>query len=222
MVELFVPNLEKWIHSFVQNLTFQVSPIYSKKMNKINFTCHVDANYHMNSELTTKMLKDIAKKILDITDVQIVYHFIERQTNFLNKCIYSESIFLSMYHHNHINKKIMQSIRDIKINKSMRKWQTIFYKTKSSKLKLETLNDYNQIYSKKTAKIMSNEKSGDLLVRKPKIISYHSKKFSVTKSIVAYINQETILNERYLQLYVNDVEFIKNMHIILYIASKVI
>jgi len=176
----------------------------------------------MNSELTVKMLKDIAKKILDITDVQIVCNFIKRQTNFLNKCIYSESIFLSMYHHNHINKKIMQGIRDIKINKSMRKWQTIFYKTKSSKLKLETLNDYDQMYSKKTAKIiMSNKKSGDVSVRKPKIISYHSKKFSVTKSIVAYINQETILNERYLQLYVNDVEFIKNMHIILYIASKV-
>jgi hypothetical protein len=175
----------------------------------------------MNSELTVEMLKDIAKKILDITDVQSIYHFIGRQTHFLDKCIYSEGIFLSMYHHNHINKKIMQSIRDIKINKSTRKWQTVFYKTNSSKLKHEAVNDYGQMCNKKTAEIiMSDQKSGDLSVRKPRTID--SKKFSITKSIVAYINQETVLNERYLQFYVNDIEFMKNIHIILYIASKVI
>jgi len=184
----------------------------------------------MNSKLAAEMLKDIAKKsILDITDVQSVYHFIERQTNFLDKCVYSESIFLSMYYYNHINKKIMRNIRDIKINKNMREWQTTFYKTKSSKLKREAVNDYGQMYNKNPANnnvrseilqiIMSDQKSGDLSLIKSTI---NSKKFSVTKSIVAYINQETILNERYLQLYVNDVEFMKNVHIILYIASKVI
>ncbi|RLU23075.1 hypothetical protein DMN91_005353 [Ooceraea biroi] len=226
MVELSVLNLEKWVHSFVQNLSFHVSPICNKKMDKINFTCYVDADYHMNFELIAeryyKLLKDIAKKnALDVTDTQSVCCFIEKQTMFLDKYVYSENTLLLMYHHNHINKKIVQSIREIKINKNARERKAIVFKIESSKLKRETVDDYSHMCNtKSTRTVISDQKSEDPLLTKSRNIC--SKKLDVAKSITAYIRQKTVVNERYLQLYINDVEFMKNVHITLYIASKVI
>ncbi|EZA53335.1 hypothetical protein X777_06414 [Ooceraea biroi] len=224
MVELSVLNLEKWVHSFVQNLSFHVSPICNKKMDKINFTCYVDADYHMNFELIAeryyKLLKDIAKKnALDVTDTQSVCCFIEKQTMFLDKYVYSENTLLLMYHHNHINKKIVQSIREIKINKNARERKAIVFKIESSKLKRETVDDYSHMCNtKSTRTVISDQKSEDPLLTKSRNIC--SKKLDVAKSITAYIRQKTVVNERYLQLYINDVEFMKNVHITLYIASK--
>lgn len=48
------------------------------------------------------------------------------------------------------------------------------------------------------------------------------KKSDFIESIAGHTWQETILNEEYLQLYINNVEFMKNVHVTLYVCSKVI
>lgn len=221
MIKLSVPNLEKWIHSFVQNLTFQVSPISIKRMNKISFTYY--DGYRMNFELLVEVLKDIVKKnTLDVTDMQSVCRFIEKQTKFLDKCVYPESTFLSIYYHNHINKKTVQSIRDIKMSKDAREEKAVKCKGRALKLKREAaIKECDQICNVGSIKrVMLDEKSKDSLVTKSKNISL--KELGVRNGITACVRQEAALNERYFQLHINHAEFMKSVHITLYIASKVI
>lgn len=56
-------------------------------------------------------------------------------------------------------------------------------------------------------------------------VAYHTNNAYLKESYFTdfeHIRQKTLLNEEYLQLYINNVEFMKNVHVTLHVASKVI
>lgn len=211
MVELL--DVEKLIHLFVQNLTFQVSPSCNKKLDRVNFISCIDVACRTNLEFLRigEKSKDIAMNgtlDLDIADVRSVRNFIETQTKFLDKFVYPNNIPLLTCHFDRINKKIVQKINET--DQDAKEREIKYYKNKSSqvkeqKLKRTTVDDNRQICD-------ANVKRTDACLKESNFI----------ESIAERTRQEAVLNEEYLQLYINDVEFMKNVHVTLYVASKVI
>ncbi|XP_050453076.1 uncharacterized protein LOC126852367 isoform X1 [Cataglyphis hispanica] len=224
MVELSVLDVRKLIHLFVESLTLQVSSNCNKKRDKINFISCKDISYQTNLELLKigENSKDIAtNSILDITDVQSVRHFIETQTKFLDKFFYLNNIPILTCHLDHINKKIVQKIHEA--DKNMEKCKTKCNKNKflqKQKLKRVTTENNQQIYDANVTEILlvPEQIHKDLLFVKR--TNACLKKDNFAESITEHTWQETMLNEEYLQLYINNLEFIKKVHVTLYVASK--
>lgn len=226
MVELSVLDVEKLIHLFVENLTFQVSSNCNKKLDKINFISCKDIAYQTNLKLLKigEKSKDIAmNSTLDIADVQSVRHFIETQTKFLDKFVYPNNIPILTCHLHHINKKIVQKINEA--NKNMEERKTKYNKNKFSqkqKLKRAITENNQQIYDANVTEILlvPEQIHQDLLF--VKTTNACLKEGNFTESIAEHTWQETVLSEKYLQLYIDNLEFMKKAHVTLYVASKVI
>lgn len=210
MSELSTVNVEKLIHSFVRHLTFQVSPVCNKKWSKINFTSYIDDAHRLNPESPRndeKSRNKAMRGILDITDVQNIRHFMETQTKFLDKFVYSKDIPLLAHHFSCINNEIVQNVqKDInQMNRNAKEHKTKYYEPS----KLE------QIAVRRKRKDLSS-------VQTKKSVACTTKR-NLTRSIAEYAKREIELNEKYLRLYINNVEFMKrNVHVTLYVDTKVI
>lgn len=227
MVELSALDVEKLIHLFVQNLTFKISSNCNKKLDKINFMPCIDVASQTNLELLRigEKSKDITiNNTLDIDNVQSVRYFIETQTKFLDKFVYPINTLLLTCYLDNINKKIVQKVNET--DKNIIERNTRCY-NKSSYLKKQKLE---RIISKNNQQICNANVTETILVPQwihgdlvfVKRTNTCLKKSDFIESIAEHTWQEAILNEEYLQLYINNVEFMKNVHVTLYVSSKVI
>lgn len=211
MVELL--DVEKLIHLFVQNLTFQVSSSCNKKLDRVNFISCIDVACRANLEFLRigEKSKDIAMNgTLDIADVRSVCDFIETQTKFLDKFVYPNNIPLLTCHFDRINKKIVQRINET--DQDAKEREIKYYKNKCSQVKEQKLKRITIDDNRHRQICDANVKRTDACLKESNFI----------ESIAERTRQEAVLNEEYLQLYINDVEFMKNVHVTLYVASKVI
>lgn len=226
MVELSALDVGKLIHLFVKNLTLQVSSNCNKKLDKINFISCIDIAYQTNLDLLKigEKSKDIAMhSTLDIADVQSVRHFIETQTKFLDKFVYPNNIPILTCHFDHINKKIVQKINETDKNIKERKakcYKNKFSQLKKQKLEQVTIENNQQICDANVTKmiLIPEQICGDLLFIKGTNTCLKESNF--IENIAEHTWQEAVLNEEYLQLHINNLEFMKNVHVTLYVANK--
>ncbi|KAI4502849.1 hypothetical protein M0802_001893 [Mischocyttarus mexicanus] len=216
---LYTPvfNLDKLIHSLMQSLG------YGRSDKKHFLTC-MDMTYKIpNKKLDIcENMKDVYQSNLDFSNPYDIQHFIEKYTNILDKSVYSKSIPVFASHLKNINNKIIQKINKIKLQRNVieGKHKLLNSYKKNSRVKkyqgiILDSNKYNK-YSLKNTTVKKNN-----CLQQNKMKHNNNVACNLTNNILQYMEYESELNTKLLELYTKDEEFIKKyIHMSLYIATE--
>ncbi|XP_015601243.1 uncharacterized protein LOC107270600 isoform X1 [Cephus cinctus] len=109
-------NVDNLVHRFVQNLGVKIEPVGCNKAERIKYIKYVDKARKMKRELlriSEKTHDMLTQGSLDFSDVHSIQSFMEKRTNLFDK-FYMKSTPLLAPHLRNINKKITQSVTNVK------------------------------------------------------------------------------------------------------------
>lgn len=256
MFEFSKFNMDKFVHTFIQNLGLRIETHACKKFNKITFVTSIDNFYKIKQFYSAEKVKEInIQQDMDFTVENNIKYFMEKHASFFDKLTYLNNTQISTSHLKSINTKILQRIKiKKKHNESMKRGEIETYnkvltshkklranlanKSSSSKYnslssiggKQKYINSYNyerHKFKKTTAfenfetlchdKIMPNDyKSGNI----SEINNNRQENF--INAMINMANKEIEMTEKFLQLYINDVDHIKrNVQVTLHIGKVV-
>ncbi|XP_017764440.1 PREDICTED: uncharacterized protein LOC108553886 [Eufriesea mexicana] len=247
-------NMDKLVHTFIQNLGLKIESHACKKFNKITFVTNIDNLYKIKQFYPAEKIKEInMQQDMDLTVENNIKYFMEKHTSFFDKFTYLNNTQMLTSHLRSINTKILQKIRiKRKHNESMKRGEIETYnkiltckrirtnlanKLNGSKYnslfsiggKQKYINFYNcekHKFKKVTAfedsepfcddKIMSNDcRYGNILKMN------NDRQENFINTVINMANKEIEMSERFLQLYINDVDHIKkNIQVTLHIGKN--
>ncbi|XP_014612193.1 PREDICTED: uncharacterized protein LOC106791214 [Polistes canadensis] len=217
---LYTPafNLDKLVHSLMQSLGYGRS-------DRKHFLTYMDNTYKIpNKKLNIcEKMKDVYQSNLDFSNPYDIQHFIENHTNILDKSVYSKNIPVLASHLKNINTTIIQTINKIKVQRNVMEGK---HKLLNSYKKNSRVKKYQGIldgkYNKYTLKNTTLKKNNSLMNCPQQNKKKHNNiACNLTNNIMQYMEYESELNTKLLELYTKDEEFIKKyIHISLYIATE--
>lgn len=146
MFEVPMFNMDKFVHTFIQNLGLRIpSPVCknSQNSNKITFIKYLDKAYKIKQQLFCNVEKIIdinMQENLDFSNEKDIQYFIEKHTSFFDKFTSLSNTWILTSHLKNINLKILQKVRSRRQNfENMKIMETkILNKNISCKKKVRT------------------------------------------------------------------------------------
>ncbi|CAL7952495.1 unnamed protein product [Xylocopa violacea] len=153
MFELRKFNMDKFVHTFIENLGLRIKSHDCKKFNKITFIRHINESYEIVQAIllySVERMKEVnAQQSLDFSNERNVNHFIETHASLFDKLSYYNNSNILTSHLKNINAKILEKMKakNRRNSEDMRK----------GKVKLHKVNT---ICSKKLRRSVSNKSNG--------------------------------------------------------------
>ncbi|XP_076643074.1 uncharacterized protein LOC143353545 isoform X2 [Halictus rubicundus] len=119
MIQLSMLNVDKFVHTFIQNLGLRIESPVCKNRNKITFINYVDKTYRIKDRLlfAVEKIKEInIQQNLDFSDERNVRYFIEEHTSLSDKLNSWNNKQILSSHLKNINTKILQKVKARKRN----------------------------------------------------------------------------------------------------------
>ncbi|XP_076640546.1 uncharacterized protein LOC143352141 isoform X1 [Colletes latitarsis] len=119
MFEVPTFNVDKFVHTLIQNLGLRIqSPVY-KNFNKITFNKYVDRACRINQQLfyTIERIRDInIKQNLDFSNEKDIQYYIEKHTRLFDKFASLSNTWISKSHLKNLNVRILQKVKARRTN----------------------------------------------------------------------------------------------------------
>ncbi|CAK9796908.1 hypothetical protein ANTPLA_LOCUS1005 [Anthophora plagiata] len=151
MFEMLTFNVDKFVHTFIQNLGFKKESNVCKKFSNIGFISHIDKPYKIKQLLfysLEKMREVNVQENLDFSNEKHLKYFIEKHFNFFDKLIYFNNTQILTSYLKNINAKILQNIRiKVRNNENITKAEV-------------KMHDENVMYKKKLRINLANKSGG--------------------------------------------------------------
>ncbi|XP_076278939.1 uncharacterized protein LOC143208395 isoform X1 [Lasioglossum baleicum] len=154
MIQLSMLNVDKFVHTFIQNLGLRIEKPVCRNLNKITFIKYVDEAYRIKDRLlfALEKIKEInIQQNLDFSNERDVRYFIEEHTRLSDKLNSWSNRQILASHLKNINIKILQKVKARKRNtETMKKVEVkLSNKNLSCKRKVRT-NLRNKLYESKS------------------------------------------------------------------------
>lgn len=172
-------NMDKFIHTFIQNLGLRIESCTCKKFNKIAFMTNIDKSYTLKELYPAEEIKEVnVQQDLDFSTEKNIKYFMEKHANLFDKLTYLNNTQILNSHLKNINSKILQKI------KTKRKYNGI--------IKKGELKTHNKtiIFNKKLKTNFANKLNGpkynlsSSITWKQKYINSHCKKNKFKKAAI--------------------------------------
>lgn len=172
-------NMDKFIHTFIQNLGLRIESCTCKKFNKIAFMTNIDKSYTLKQLYPAEEIKEVnVQQDLDFSTEKNIKYFMEKHANLFDKLTYLNNTQILNSHLKNINSKILQKI------KTKRKYNGI--------IKKGELKTHNKtiIFNKKLKTNFANKLNGpkynlsSSITWKQKYINSHCKKNKFKKAAI--------------------------------------
>lgn len=105
-------NMDKFIHTFIQNLGLRIESCTYKKFNKIAFMTNIDKSCTLKQLYPAEEIKEVnIQQDLDFSTEKNIKHFMEKHANLFDKLTYLNNTQILNSHLKNINSKILQKIK---------------------------------------------------------------------------------------------------------------
>ncbi|XP_024225600.1 uncharacterized protein LOC105681192 [Bombus impatiens] len=149
MFEILKFNMDKFIHTFLQNLGLRIESHACKKFNKIKYISNMNKSYIAKQLYPTEEIKDInIQQDLDFSSEENIKYFMEKHVNLFDKLTYLNNAQILTSHLRNINTMILQKIK--------LRWKY------NGNVKKREIKTWNKIvtYNKKLRTNLANKLSG--------------------------------------------------------------
>ncbi|XP_053994304.1 uncharacterized protein LOC128884740 [Hylaeus volcanicus] len=239
MLEVPMFSVDKFVHTFVQNLGLRIqSPVY-KNFSKISFIKYIDRTCKVKEQLfcTIEKIKDInVQQNLDFSNEKDIRYFIEKHTRFSDKFTSSSNTHILTSHLKNINVKILEKVRarkrhfdnikerEIKIsnkNTSCKKKLRINLQNKLDGLKKnlsptlckpKVIDLHNNYKRSKFRNVLACESRIDNNISKTNNNNNNQKvssRHNLPNSLMSIAKKEVEMAEGFIRLHTKDIESIK-------------
>lgn len=104
--------MDKFIHTFIQNLGLRIESCTCKKFNKIAFMTNIDKSCTLKQLYPAEEIKEVnIQQDLDFSTEKNIKHFMEKHANLFDKLTYLNNTQILNSHLKNINSKILQKIK---------------------------------------------------------------------------------------------------------------
>nr|XP_034186780.1 uncharacterized protein LOC117607320 [Osmia lignaria] len=242
MFEISTFNVDKLIHTFIQNFGLKIKSSAYNNSNKVAFVSYVDRTCKIKQQLscsTAKINEINMQQQWDFTNEKDIQRFIEKHTNFFDKMIFLKNTGILTSPLKNINTKILQKVRKKKKDhENTKKTETKIKKKRSllspllHKDKCPNLFKYKRNkYKKTTVCANSNILSNDIITHSDhKDINIFKTNNDNQKDFLNHNLSDSMMNitkrkietaKKLLWLHTKDKKYIKrNIEIILHISKK--
>lgn len=241
MFEISIFNVDKFIHTLIQNLRLKIkSPIYNN-FKKIAFVTYIDRTCKIKQQLPCFV--DISNEIniqrnWDFSNEKDIQYFIEKHTSFFDKLISLRNTGTLTFPLKNINLKILQQVRKRKKDNENTKKLEIKIKKKRSLSFISDKDKCLKFYKYKKNKfgkaaICENSKTlnQDIITfNNPIDVNIFETKnqqdfvnYNLSDDMISVTEKQIKIAQKFLFLHIKNKDYIKrNIQITLYISKKTI